>query len=316
MKRDSKKSSDQSRGAVGFDAYYLQLWGERWPTLRSALLSEAAKFKFENPFARSTDVVSPTSALRPIYELDPASVLVARLIGARPGERVLDMCAAPGGKSLVQIFDAESPPTTTAASADPTADHIAERTEWWLNDLSPDRVFRLKKVMAEHLPDSVYRHLRVSAFDASQFGLHKAAFFDRILLDAPCSGERHMLENEKALADWGPQRSKGLASRQYSLLCSAELALRPGGRLVYSTCTISNLENDDVIARFFERRARKKLPASLRVLSLDEILGDQALSTWVRSQRLELEPTKHGFYILPDRSFAAGPMYFSVLEKI
>ena len=298
---------DSNRGLVGFDEFYTDMWGDRWASLRAALFGPAKKMSVENPFAGS--------GLRTHYEMDPASVLVAKLVGsmrqvsteadAETPLRVLDMCAAPGGKSLVQIFAAEKARANDDASAH----------EWNMNDLSRDRVYKLKNVMAEYLPMSIRERLQITTFDASKFGIHKPAQFDRILLDAPCSGERHVLEDEKALNEWGPQRTKGLAARQYALFCSAELALKTGGRMVYSTCTLSHLENDEVIGRFFERRAKKKLAPTITAFSIEEILAEPGVAELVRENQIVLEPTKYGAYILPDRSQGAGPMFLSVFLK-
>jgi 5-methylcytosine rRNA methyltransferase NSUN4 len=292
MKRDTGPTS---RGESGFDQFYESIWTDRWPALRASLIIETEKYKLVNPYARPND--EPTSAdLRDSYELDPASVLVARALDVRGEHRVLDMCAAPGGKSLVQIF----------------AHHSSQTPTFILNDMSRDRVFRLRRVLQEHLPTAVFEKIKVTARDASRWGVHEKEAYDRVLLDAPCSGERHVLQDAKALREWAPQRSKGLAQRQYALFCSAELVLKAGGRLVYSTCAISPLENDGVIARYFERKGDK---ARLRRVNINAESMDETARALIAECKIVLEPTSWGHLILPDRSSGAGPMFLSVFEK-
>lgn len=212
-----------------------------------------------------------------VYIMDPASLMVARALEAQEGDRILDMCAAPGGKSLVLI------------------EALKDDGEIFCNDLSPERRERLKKVIQQYVPRSTRDRVWVTGKDGVQFGLKEPGTFDRVLLDAPCSGERHILENKNAQAEWSPRRTEHLATRQYSLLSAALLALKPGGRLVYSTCSISPVENDDVIRKLFKKKksAVKLCPAPLGV-------GGEA--------------TEFGVVYLPD-TCGFGPLYFSVVEK-
>jgi 16S rRNA C967 or C1407 C5-methylase (RsmB/RsmF family) len=127
--------------------------------------------------------------------------------------------------------------------------------------------------------------------------LYETEAFDRVLVDAPCSGERHLLANKSELEVWSPARSKNLAVRQYALLASALAVVKRGGRVVYSTCSISPLENDGVVAKLLKKR-----PGEVRILK-PEGLSDKT------------EPTEHGAIVLPDRD-GRGPIYFSVIERV
>ena len=120
-----------------------------------------------------------------------------------------------------------------------------------------------------------------------------------MLVDAPCSGEKHLLETKSELDQWTPSRTKKLASRQYSLLCSALLTVKPGGVITYSTCSISPLENDGVIERIL-----KKKPDQIESVSDSNSIPDF------------VEKTEFGYQIMPDQSGGFGPIFWSVLRRI
>lgn len=285
-----------------FDRYYGALYGERWEALKMALLQSEKQVRLWNSLAMdvfgvATDPVTwiknsewhlnsemiprGENDLLAYYVLDPASVLVADNLSVVPGERVLDLCAAPGGKSLVLAQSLFKEPSATS--------------ELVLNELSMDRRERLKKVVQQYIPRNIRDQIWVKGKDGTRLGLEIQSYFDAILLDAPCSGERHLLENEKELSQWKESRTKGLAQKQYSLLCSAWLALKPGGRLMYSTCSISRLENDGVIEKFL----KKKKEAKVAELTF---------------RGPNFENTDYGVIYLPDRA-GFGPMYSSLLIK-
>lgn len=301
--------SSRGEGAERFDSFYSGIFGERWVPLRASLEKPERQVFRWNAFCSAdparcggleilTDFVYwRPSALQPErdegglldgYVMDPASLAPAWALGVQPGDRVLDVCAAPGGKTLVlaeKLF----------AGGD-------LRGELTANDLSSERRQRLTKVLQQYVPRDVREgRVFVTGRDGAQFGLKQPGSFDRILLDAPCSGERHLLENESELSAWSPRRSEGLASRQYALLCGAWLALRAGGRLVYSTCALSNLENDGVAGKFL----KKKKP---------RLLHDQGELPLPAELTKRMEATEHGWHFLPDRA-DIGPIYFAVFEK-
>jgi len=255
-----------------FDEFFLGVYGARWSSLRASLVKDSPKVLLENPFALEN------------YALDPASTEAARALGVAAGDHVADFCSAPGGKLLTLMFD--------AARAG-----IFDQVKFIANDLSPARVARLKAVLHDCLPPEILAKIEVRKSDASRWGVRARADgtqFDKILLDAPCSGEGHLLRSPQELARWSVKGMKRLAVRQHSLLCSALDCLKPGGRLVYSTCTISPLENDGVIERLQESRANQF-----------SIVTESAVG----------EATRFGRMILPD-SHEGGPIFFSVLEKV
>ncbi len=251
---------------TAFLEYFSKLYGPRWDGLHQAMRGEAPKMERDcfSGYAR--------------YTLDPASVRAAQALRVRPGDRVLDLCAAPGGKALVLLESLEGRGSLIA------------------NELSSDRRRRLKDVIATHVPPGDQALVEVTGFDGNLFGLKQKSAFDRVLLDAPCSSERHMMEDDPSVPEWKESRTRQLAMRQYSLICSAILALKEGGTLVYSTCSISPLENDGVIERVLKRK------------------GDQVELDPDTTDLSDLEATQFGFQIFPDRSQGAGPIYIARLK--
>jgi 16S rRNA C967 or C1407 C5-methylase (RsmB/RsmF family) len=284
-----------------FNSYYGGLFQERWEGLKAALLAPEKQVRRLNPFALTgafpQEEISwlPKSVwhnsaggiergvedLLTYYVQDPSSVLVAENLQVRPGEKVLDLCAAPGGKSLILAQN-------LFASPHPESELV-------LNEFSSGRRERLTKVVQQYIPRSIRDQVWVKGKDGARFGLEVKTHFDAILLDAPCSGERHLLENEKELAAWKLQRSKGLAQKQYALLCSAWLALKPGGRLMYSTCALSPLENDGVVEKFLKKK--------------DDV---QQVELLLRGPGFE--QTQYGIAYRPDQC-GFGPMYSCLLIK-
>ena len=289
------------RGLKAFDTYYSSVFGTRWENLKAALQAPVRQVARLNKFAdadhlakkfpatkreswRDCEWVELVSPLEPsqdskgvfdFYRMDLASVFPALVLNVQSGERVLDMCAAPGGKTLI----------------------LAERIgdgELIANEISDNRRSRLSRVIREYVPKDLAESVKVFGHDATRWCLHEKDAYEKVLLDAPCSGERHLLEDASEMKTWSESRSKNLAVRQYSLLASAIQTVKPGGRVVYSTCSLSVRENDDVIARLLKRRA-----GEARVVNEPAPLG---------------EASEHGWMILPDQT-GFGPIYYSVLER-
>ena len=201
----------------------------------------------------------------------------------REGDSVLDMCAAPGGKSIV-----------LANALNATGHMIA-------NEISNDRRERMLNVFRQYLLEERRMRVHIKGKDAARFGLEMPGQFDRILLDAPCSSERHIMHQgkNKSSLDWTLKQAQRNSTRQYSLACAALLGACSKGRIVYATCSINPMENDDVMAKL-----EKKKSDTFRFIT--------ELSTEVLPG---IEKTKYGWQYLPDQS-GLGPLYFSVLEKI
>lgn len=283
-----------------FEKIYGPRWGDLFDALKSPerqvarlnrlssaeplLLEEATK---SHPSLQDCYWIPPQAFFQPertneellnVYVMDPASVIVARALEVQEGDRLLDMCAAPGGKTLIMI------------------EAIRNAGEIFANDLSPERRERLKKVIQQYVPRTIRDRVWVTGKDGVQFGLKEPDSFDRVLLDAPCSGERHVLENKKAQEEWSPRRGEHLATRQYSLLSAALLAVKSGGRIVYSTCSINPDENDGVIHKLL-----KKKKDQVKLIPQETYLVG--------------EKTEYGVAFLPDRC-GFGPLYYAVIEKV
>ena len=266
------------KGAEGFEAYYATLYKERWSALRESLFlpSRYIGLPSENPLETRE------------YFLDAASVTAAFAVPITENCRILDMCAAPGGKSLI------------------LASRIASvnGTSLVCNEISGARRNRLVSVLDTYVPPSVRERISVSGYDGARLCLRESESFDRILLDAPCSSERHVVQDPKYLAQWSPARIKHLAQTQWALLSSAFRLLKGGGYLVYATCALSVCENDEIIQRLLKKFDNaSSVPADLPEKFAQNVLP-------------RAEKTAYGFHILPDTQKGAGPLYFSLINKI
>lgn len=264
------KISDMDPKNPLFDHFFSKIYGDRWPPIWKALHDPVQQTARPNAFFKSDQTK--------FYKMDPASILVAQALQIKKGDIVLDMCAAPGGKSLI------------------LAEALQETGELISNEISKDRRERLIRVFQEYISKDQRQNIFVKGLDGNQYGLKMPNHFDAILCDVPCTGERHLIENAKEFNVWSERRSQNLAVRQFSLLSSAWLACKINGHIVYSTCSISPYENDDVIRKLKKRR-------SIEIQRDDQLQG----SSFV-------EKTEFGYRILPD-TCGFGPMYFSILLK-
>ncbi|GMO32869.1 MAG: SAM-dependent methyltransferase [Termitinemataceae bacterium] len=273
-------------GFAEFDSYYKSIYRGRWNGLKKALLQERTAYQFDEN-------------LKKPYFLDYASVLSAQsllkpylshLDDGDDGALILDACAAPGGKTLVLASGLESLYGMTG--------HDSTVPKVLANEISPNRRRRLINVLDEYTGSPLRQRIQVSGFNAAAAAGKKSNLsrFAGILLDAPCSSERHVLQSAKYLEQWTPSRPVSLAKRQWALLSAAFLMLRPASPLVYSTCAITRQENDDVVERLLV-----KYGSNIRICPPDFLQG---------------EPTTYGKIILPDRSEGIGPMYVARFVKL
>ncbi|HEX6716480.1 MAG TPA: 16S rRNA (cytosine(967)-C(5))-methyltransferase RsmB, partial [Pyrinomonadaceae bacterium] len=173
----------------------------------------------------ATSVLRELSEAGEIYLQDEASQLVAHMLEVRQGECVLDLCAAPGGKT-----------TLIADRADDKARIIAA-------DLSMTRLATVVVTSRLHKLDSVNPIL----LDATERLPFEAGSFDKVLVDAPCSGTGTLRRNPEIRWRLSPTDITTLAEQQKQILSNAMEVLKPGGRLIYSTCSVEREENEEVI---------------------------------------------------------------------
>lgn len=174
---------------------------------------------------------SPYHEAGAFYMQEPSAMIVAELLSTKPGERILDLCAAPGGKSS-QI-----------------AGKMQGEGILVCNEYVPARAEILSQNM-ERMGAAACVILNESA---DRMAEHFPLFFDRVLVDAPCSGEGMFRKEEQALSQWSPENVSMCAGRQREILEEAAKMVKPGGVLVYSTCTFSEAEDEDVIRHFLEK---------------------------------------------------------------
>ena len=287
------KQKDLNRGSQGFNSYYKEIFGERWEVLKEALLKESVPVSYNLSKIKGEE----DGELRTYY-LDAASILAAFSLPLKGAEEILDLCAAPGGKTLVisSLMDKDSKLTS--------------------NERSAERKHRLSKVVEEHIPSRIKENITVTCSDGAVWCKTKSNCFDRILLDAPCSSERHVLQDEKYLAQWSPARIKTLSMEQWALLSSAYRMLKDNGILLYSTCALAPKENDEVIERLF-KKFDNCVNLSFESEKYQNLKNDEAkLQLFTDNVSLpDFERTKYGYQILPDKQNGAGPIYFSIIMK-
>lgn len=163
-----------------------------------------------------------------VYFQEPSAMSAATLLDVQKGDFVLDLCAAPGGKS------------TQLASA------LAGEGLLWSNEIVHSRA----NILLSNMERCGVANAVVSSCDPETLCEKLSGFFDRVLVDAPCSGEGMFRRDEGAKKEWSAEHSDACAVRQLKILESAKKALKCGGIMVYSTCTFSKAENESVVENF------------------------------------------------------------------
>lgn len=171
------------------------------------------------------------------YIQEPSAMLPGAVIDAKPGERILDLCAAPGGKT-VQI----------AAGMQGQGLLVA-------NDINSDRV----KALVKNIELCGVRNAIVTNESPDKLARNFEGYFDKVLVDAPCSGEGMFRKDEDAARSWESFKCEKCAGMQWDILKNVDKLLKPGGVVVYSTCTFSPEENERMISMFLEQYGNYEL---------------------------------------------------------
>lgn len=210
--------------------------------------------------------IQSLSSLIPVIILDP-----------QPGEEILDLCAAPGSK------------TTQMAGLMQNLGRIAAVEK------SKHRFFKLQANLKKQAATCVDTYFK----DGSKVWRYCENRFDRVLVDAPCSSEgRFNLNNPESVSYWSPKKVQQMTRLQWPLLQSGFLCLKPGGTLVYSTCTFSPEENEAILHRLLKRFNDSAVIEPIELPMNNTLAG---LNHWQESYFLPGVQNAH--HILPNELF-------------
>lgn len=277
-----KQKQTKLTGKEGFEKYYQDLYGSRWQDLKTAFQKENQTVEYF------------VSGAQTPYYLDSASVFAALCLPLNNAENILDLCAAPGGKTVV------------------LASRMDNESVLYANERSAARKIRLQNTVNTCLPLEINSRIKVSCSDGATWCKEQSECFDRILLDAPCSSERHVFLDSKYLDQWTPSRIKTVAMQQWSLLSCAFRLLKVNGIMIYSTCALCPSENDLMIEKLLQKFNKEKDTIELLPVEYDE----NEIKPFCSAKLPAFEKTKYGVQILPDVQNGAGPIYFSIIKKI
>eukprot|EP01068_Selenidium_serpulae_P011373 Selendium_serpulae@DN5647_c0_g1_i3.p1 len=289
---------------------------------------EVGSFVIENcfvPTAASEKFLEDTSRNHHVQYMDGGSVMSALLLGSRKGDKILDMCSAPGNKALIisgqlfeeSVFDSNEEKGLEGVEIRKPTSHLC------CCEVSRPRFSRLQKMLKEGLTPEIYNSAQVSILCAdsrTSTAVDRGAPYHRVLIDAPCSTDRHLLhEGDAGFAEWSSGTPKRHAQLQVELIASAISRLAPGGTLLYATCALSPKENDQVVEKAIKMSKGKlglapavpegmahKLGISVVPLESSAVVEDKS--------RIIVESTKNGILILPDRC-GYGPQYIARLTR-
>ncbi|XP_062384947.1 5-methylcytosine rRNA methyltransferase NSUN4 [Sardina pilchardus] len=345
------KLSATNLALQNFDAIYSMELGELWPSVRVSLLSERKYGALVNNFSCADTVtdlqslgcvdfiassstgadqhtvnegtcrdltiasISPNvkclvfpkgdiSRFKPAtldssgflryYLMDAASVLPVLALNVQKEESVLDLCAAPGGKTLA-LFQTQA------------ARFI------WANDLSGSRMSRLQRTLNSCLPHDLLSEdkLYITSFDGREWHELGENAFDKVLVDVPCTTDRHSLveEDNNIFSRSRTKEKRNLPLCQTQLLLAGLQAVRKGGEVVYSTCTLSQLQNQCVVEQAVSL-ANQELGITAEIIDL------QPFTTLFKDTFHFAPDLNVGVMVLPHLVANFGPIYFCKLRRL
>lgn len=221
--------------ALRFNTLKVQSPEERMRILKTLKISSDKKVSWANEAYYFDENVRPGK--HPYHEMglyyiqEPSAMSAAALLAPKPGMRVLDLCAAPGGKST-QL-----------------ATYLGDSGLLVSNEINTQR----SRILSQNIERMGIKNAIVTNEDSFVLASHFPGFFNAIQVDAPCSGEGMFRKLPEAIEQWSMENVAICAARQKEILDNAAVMLKPGGVIVYSTCTFSREENEDVIEYFLER---------------------------------------------------------------
>ena len=221
--------------ALRFNTLKVQSPEERMRILKTLKISSEKKVSWANEAYYFDENVRPGK--HPYHEMglyyiqEPSAMSAAALLAPKPGMRVLDLCAAPGGKST-QL-----------------ATYLGDSGLLVSNEINTQR----SRILSQNIERMGIKNAIVTNEDSFVLASHFPGFFNAIQVDAPCSGEGMFRKLPEAIEQWSIENVAICAARQKEILDNAAVMLKPGGTIVYSTCTFSKEENEDVIEYFLER---------------------------------------------------------------
>lgn len=221
--------------ALRFNTLKVQSPEERMRILKVLGISSDKRVSWANEAYYFDENVRPGK--HPYHEMglyyiqEPSAMSAAALLAPKPGMRVLDLCAAPGGKST-QL-----------------ATYLGDSGLLVSNEINTQR----SRILSQNIERMGIKNAIVTNEDSFVLASHFPGFFNAIQVDAPCSGEGMFRKLPEAIEQWSMENVAICAARQKEILDNAAVMLKPGGVIVYSTCTFSKEENEDVIEYFLER---------------------------------------------------------------
>ncbi len=215
------------------------------------------------------------------YIQEPSAMSVVEELDPQPGEVICDLCAAPGGKST-QI-----------------AGRMQGEGLLVSNEIIPSRA----KILSQNIERLGVRNAVVLNETMERMEQFFPSFFDRMVVDAPCSGEGMFRKNEEAVKEWSPEQVLFCAERQSMILNCAAQMLKPGGVLVYSTCTFSPEENELQIEAFLQAHPSFQLEATKRLWP-HQVKGEGHFIAKLRKKHETDEKTRKYPQVLPVQASA------------
>ncbi|XP_045907581.1 5-methylcytosine rRNA methyltransferase NSUN4 [Micropterus dolomieu] len=228
------------------------------------------------------------------YLMDAASVLPCLALDVQEGHNVLDLCAAPGGKTLALL-------------------QTQSIGFLCVNDASVSRTSRLRKVLHSYVPKQFLtdEKLRITSFDGTKWGEIERNTFDRVLVDVPCTTDRHSLmeDDNNIFSKSRTGERRRLPQLQLELLLAGIVAACPGGEILYSTCTLSQIQNLSVVEQAI-CLAQENHSIHLQVIDLRPLIR-------MFRKTFHFAPDLHlGEMVIPHLAANFGPIYMCKLRRL